>query len=518
MSTRSNTIWTFAITSVALFMVTLDNLVVTTALPVIRKDLTLAVAARVDGERLHAHLRGAAPDGRGARRPVRAPADVLGRDRDLHRRLRRARRSRRRATRSTSPARLQGVGGAIVMPLTLTILSAAVPAGAPRPRARRLGRDRRPRRRDRPARRRRRRRGHLVALDLLAQRADRARRSRRSRSRACAESHGPAGRLDLPGLGARRAPACSGSSGASCAPTRVGWSSPRSSARSSAGSIAARRCSSLWELRTPAPMLPMRFFRNRTFALDERLVAVHVLRDVRLDLPAGPVLPDRAGLLAAAGGPADPAVDGDADLHRADRRSALRPDRRPAAHGRRARAAGDRPRLDRGRLHADASRTASSSSRSRSRASAWRSSSRRSRTSCSAPVGRRRRARPRARTNAIRELGGVFGVAVLASIFAHYGGYARRPGLRRRHAPAVWVGARRRRRSRWRSFLVPSPARVRRTKSRSRRSTWPPRKGGDQAAASPAPRSLLRSPERQPGVLHAGRLAGRELRVALSYE
>ena len=38
MSARSNTIWTFAITSVALFMVTLDNLVVTTALPVIRKD------------------------------------------------------------------------------------------------------------------------------------------------------------------------------------------------------------------------------------------------------------------------------------------------------------------------------------------------------------------------------------------------------------------------------------------------------------------------------------------------
>src|SRR4051812_25617956 len=32
-------IWTFAITSVALFMVTLDNLVVSTALPVIRVDL-----------------------------------------------------------------------------------------------------------------------------------------------------------------------------------------------------------------------------------------------------------------------------------------------------------------------------------------------------------------------------------------------------------------------------------------------------------------------------------------------
>src|SRR5436190_14842916 len=39
MTARAKTIWTFAITSVALFMTTLDNLVVTTALPVIRKDL-----------------------------------------------------------------------------------------------------------------------------------------------------------------------------------------------------------------------------------------------------------------------------------------------------------------------------------------------------------------------------------------------------------------------------------------------------------------------------------------------
>src|SRR5579884_3416314 len=33
------TLWAFAITSAAAFMVTLDNLVVTTALPVIRRDL-----------------------------------------------------------------------------------------------------------------------------------------------------------------------------------------------------------------------------------------------------------------------------------------------------------------------------------------------------------------------------------------------------------------------------------------------------------------------------------------------
>jgi MFS family permease len=39
MSHKQHVGWTFAITSLALFMVTLDNLVVTTALPVIRVDL-----------------------------------------------------------------------------------------------------------------------------------------------------------------------------------------------------------------------------------------------------------------------------------------------------------------------------------------------------------------------------------------------------------------------------------------------------------------------------------------------
>ena len=36
---RTTTLWTFAITSIALFMVSLDNLVVSTAIPVIRTDL-----------------------------------------------------------------------------------------------------------------------------------------------------------------------------------------------------------------------------------------------------------------------------------------------------------------------------------------------------------------------------------------------------------------------------------------------------------------------------------------------
>jgi hypothetical protein len=43
MTAKTRTIWTFAITSVAVFMATLDNLVVTTALPVIRKDLHATV-------------------------------------------------------------------------------------------------------------------------------------------------------------------------------------------------------------------------------------------------------------------------------------------------------------------------------------------------------------------------------------------------------------------------------------------------------------------------------------------
>jgi MFS family permease len=43
--------------------------------------------------------------------------------------------------------------------------------------------------------------------------------------------------------------------------------------------------------------------------------------------------------------------------------------------------------------------------------------------------------------NAIRELGGVFGVAVLASIFSHYGGYQSGESFVDGMNVAVWVGA-----------------------------------------------------------------------------
>jgi MFS family permease len=44
-------------------------------------------------------------------------------------------------------------------------------------------------------------------------------------------------------------------------------------------------------------------------------------------------------------------------------------------------------------------------------------------------------------TNAIRELGGVFGVAVLGSIFATYGGYGTPEFFVSGLSPAVWIGA-----------------------------------------------------------------------------
>ena len=44
MTAKTQAIWTFVIVSLALFMTTLDNLVVTTALPTIQRDLHATVS------------------------------------------------------------------------------------------------------------------------------------------------------------------------------------------------------------------------------------------------------------------------------------------------------------------------------------------------------------------------------------------------------------------------------------------------------------------------------------------
>ena len=127
MSHKHKTAWAFAITSIALFMVTLDNLVVTTALPVIRHDLHASISQlewTVNAYTLTFAvllLTGAALGDRFGRRRM----FVLG--------IGIFTVSSALAALSSSATMLdlaraaQGVGGAIVMPLTLTLLSAAVP-------------------------------------------------------------------------------------------------------------------------------------------------------------------------------------------------------------------------------------------------------------------------------------------------------------------------------------------------------------------------------------------------------
>src|SRR6266700_6485930 len=120
-------IWTFAISSVAVFMVTLDNLVVTTALPVIRTDLHAGLSGlewTVNAYTLTFAvllMTGAALGDRLGRRRVFAFGLSVF--------------TLASAAAALAPSigfldvarAVQGFGGAIVMPLTLTILSAAVP-------------------------------------------------------------------------------------------------------------------------------------------------------------------------------------------------------------------------------------------------------------------------------------------------------------------------------------------------------------------------------------------------------
>src|SRR5213592_4992163 len=125
---KSVTWWTFAITSLALFMVTLDNLVVTTAIPVIHRDLHASLSGlewTVNAYTLTFAvllLTGAALGDRFGRRRMFAVGLSIF--------------TVASAAAALAPSMgvlvaaraVQGAGGAIVMPLTLTILSAAVPA------------------------------------------------------------------------------------------------------------------------------------------------------------------------------------------------------------------------------------------------------------------------------------------------------------------------------------------------------------------------------------------------------
>jgi EmrB/QacA subfamily drug resistance transporter len=256
-------IWTFAITSVALFMTTLDNLVVTTALPVIRRDLDASLSGlewTVNAYTLTFAvllITGAALGDRFGRRrlfvlglgifTLASVAAALAPSIEV----------------LIAARALQGLGGAIVTPLTLTILSSAVPAE---------------------------RRGLVlgawggisglavaigplvggvvvegiswqwifwlnvpIGIVLIPLAALRLR-----------ESRGPNDALDLPGLGLASA-GLLGLVWGLVRGNQVGWASPEILTTITGGLIVLALFV-LWELRAPAPMLPLRFFRNRTFA------------------------------------------------------------------------------------------------------------------------------------------------------------------------------------------------------------------------------------------------------------
>jgi EmrB/QacA subfamily drug resistance transporter len=254
---------TLAIASVAIFMVTLDNLVVTTALPSIRNSLgasledlewtinayTLAFAVFL--------LTGAALGDRFGRRRMFLGGIALFTAASAAAAL-------APSTEALIAARaIQGLGGAIVAPLTLTLLSEAFP-GERRGMAlgiwSGIG-------------------GLAVALGPLVGGAiiegiswqwifwvnvpvgivllPLARRGLR-------ESHGAQNRLDLPGL----ALATGGLLGVVYGTIRgneLGWGSSTVVGSYMAG-VALLAAFALWERRTAHPMLPLRFFHSRAFS------------------------------------------------------------------------------------------------------------------------------------------------------------------------------------------------------------------------------------------------------------
>jgi EmrB/QacA subfamily drug resistance transporter len=255
-------IWTFAITSVALFMTTLDNLVVTTALPVIHRDLHASLSGlewTVNAYTLTFAvflITGAALGDRFGRRRMFVVGLAIF--------------TAGSAAAALAPSiealivarAVQGFGGAIVLPLTLTILSAAVPAER---RGLALGAW-----------------GGIsglaVAIGPLVGGAVVEGISWQwifwlnvpiglaliplARLRL-QESRGPNDALDLPGVGL----ASVGLLGIVWGLVRgnqVGWSSPEIVTALVAGTFVLALFV-LWELRTEQPMLPLRFFRNRTF-------------------------------------------------------------------------------------------------------------------------------------------------------------------------------------------------------------------------------------------------------------
>ena len=262
-SQRRRSAWTFGIVSVALFMVVLDNLVVTTALPSIRADLGATIQSlewTVNAYTLSYAvllLTGAALGDRfGRRRMFVIGLGVFT--------LASAAAALAPTTAALIAARaVQGVGAAIVTPLTLTLLAEVFP---PNKRGLAIGAWSGVS-------------GLGVALGPLVGGAVVDGISWHwifwlnvptglalipLAARRLAESHGPARSLDLPGLGL----ASAGLLGIVYGIVRgaeLGWTSTTVLGSLIAGSVLVAAFLA-WEHRAPEPMLPLRFFRSRAFS------------------------------------------------------------------------------------------------------------------------------------------------------------------------------------------------------------------------------------------------------------
>lgn len=261
--TRSRQIWTSIVTSFALFMVTLDNLVVTTALPSIRVDLDASLSAL--GWTVNAYTLAFAV----LLLPAAALGDRLGRRRvfgvglGLFTLASAAAALAPTAETLIAARALQGAAAAAVMPLSLTLLSEAFPAGQ---RGLALGIWSGVS-------------GLGVALGPLIGGAVVEGISWHwifwinvpvgivlvpLAFRRLSESRGASRRLDLPGL----ALVGSGLLGLTYGIVKAeefGWTSA-TVLGTIGGGLLLLAAFVAWELRTDEPMLPMRFFKSRAFS------------------------------------------------------------------------------------------------------------------------------------------------------------------------------------------------------------------------------------------------------------
>src|SRR5215468_757149 len=262
MKAGTRTAWTFVITSIALFMVVLDNLVVSTALPVIRVDLGASIEQLEWVVNAYTFtfavflLMGAALGDRFGRKRMFMIGLAIFTGASAMAAL-------APSTEWLIGARaLQGLGGAIVTPLTLTILSAAV---SPERRGAALGAW------SGIA-------GFAVAMGPLVGGAVVDGISWQwifwlnvpiglillPLATQLRESYGPDKALDVPGvvLGGL---GLLGIVWGLVNGNSHGWTSTQIVTALVAGAVLLAAFVA-WELRAPEPMLPMRFFRDRAFA------------------------------------------------------------------------------------------------------------------------------------------------------------------------------------------------------------------------------------------------------------